>query len=718
MFFVETRFKNFLSYGNNITTVPLNTNKITNIIGENGKGKSVLLDVIHYALTNKPFRNIKLSQLQNMINKKNLLVELDMKSGEKSITIKRGMNPSVFEIIINGIPLKEEATTGDFQTILENILNFNPKTLRHSIIMSSMGYIPFLEMKASDKRLFLDDLLNVDIFTKMGVYLKKDFSIVKDNIRDQELTIEKLDSNLKIIREMNAKAKVNNDTEILELKLSIDKEKEIILQQKTNAVDSFIIDNSRAIFELEKEHETEVENFKTNNTSNINQLKGHSDKVAKEVEDLKNINIEKEKLLVEYNEKQETTKKLKEEKFNFLTSKNNELDTKKKEYTNRLRVVEDKVIIIKKNIKDEEKQLAFLDTNVTCSHCKQQIDPKFKDEEVSLRTAKINEYKKEMVECDKEKVDLEIFKDKLSAFRIKIDGVNGKFLELTHELNNIGYKIEGIKSDIRTNERLIEEKQKTITLNSNKAKELEDTFETRLKTVEMKYCLKIDALKNTQPKIDAINNDFNKRIERYTDEVNKKIEKLSQPVNVELKDENIILNQLLDEKNKLDKINYKKKIYEAAINMCSDKAIKASIVNKYIPVINQYVNEYLDVLEAPYRMKFDENFDEQIVARGYEKLSYGNFSSGERARCDLALLFAFLDVSKIKNSINSNILILDEVADSSLDKKGISGVISILGKLKSKGYTPIVISHRDEIKNDFEVTYNATKEIFSKLEEI
>jgi DNA repair exonuclease SbcCD ATPase subunit len=139
-------------------------------------------------------------------------------------------------------------------------------------------------------------------------------------------------------------------------------------------------------------------------------------------------------------------------------------------------------------------------------------------------------------------------------------------------------------------------------------------------------------------------------------------------------------------------------------------------INKYIPVLNKLVNKYLQILSAPYQLVFDSELNEKIALKGYEKLSYNNFSEGERQRCDIALLFAFLDIAKMKNSLTSNLLIMDEVFDRSLDDDGIRGILNIVDSMKDKGFTVFNISHKHQLKDKFDVTYQVTKDQFSHLE--
>ena len=154
------------------------------------------------------------------------------------------------------------------------------------------------------------------------------------------------------------------------------------------------------------------------------------------------------------------------------------------------------------------------------------------------------------------------------------------------------------------------------------------------------------------------------------------------------------------------------------INILSDKGIKSYIIKKYIPILNEYVNKYLEIFSAKYRIAFDENFDIEIFARGYEKLSYGSFSSGEEQRLDLSLLFAFYELGKMKKSINSNVIFLDEISDKSLDSDGIDGLMNIFNSLKRSGKTVYNISHRVEMQDRFDRTLKVNKKMFSKIETV
>ena len=168
MKFIKIKWKNFLSYGNNWTEINLDTKQIVTIHGKNGSGKSCIIDAFFYVLTGNTFRpKIKKAQIINNKNKKNCIVEINLLKGKNKFVIRRGIKPDIFEIEKNNEKLSEVSNVKDFQTILEQILNFNPKMLKNSVIMSSMDYKPFLKFNAQDKRYFIENLLNLNIFAYM-----------------------------------------------------------------------------------------------------------------------------------------------------------------------------------------------------------------------------------------------------------------------------------------------------------------------------------------------------------------------------------------------------------------------------------------------------------------------------------------------------------------------------------------------------------------------
>ena len=176
--FEKIRWKNFLSTGNTFTEVTLNGARSHLIIGANGAGKSTMLDALCFGLFNKPFRKISISQLVNSINEKELVVEIEFSIGSVHYKVKRGRKPNVFEIYRNGKLLDQDAATKDSQKYLEHsVLKLNFKSFTQVVILGSSTFVPFMQLGASVRREVIEDILDIQIFSRMN-------GILKDKVRD------------------------------------------------------------------------------------------------------------------------------------------------------------------------------------------------------------------------------------------------------------------------------------------------------------------------------------------------------------------------------------------------------------------------------------------------------------------------------------------------------------------------------------------------------
>ena len=171
--FKTIKWKNFLSTGNKFTEISIDSSGPTLIIGENGTGKSTVLDALTYGLFSKPFRKINKPQLINSINRKDCLVEIIFQIGDKEYSVIRGMNPGRFEIYVDGVLLSQSAKSKDYQEILEKqILKLNWKSFTQIIVLGSSSFLPFMQLNASHRREVIEDLLDIQIFSIMNMLLK------------------------------------------------------------------------------------------------------------------------------------------------------------------------------------------------------------------------------------------------------------------------------------------------------------------------------------------------------------------------------------------------------------------------------------------------------------------------------------------------------------------------------------------------------------------
>ena len=185
--FEEIKWKNFLSTGNSFTEVKIDDAPSHLILGSNGAGKSTLLDALCFVLFNKPFRKIIRRQLINSINERECLVEIKFYIGSVKYKVIRGIKPNVFEIYRNGQLLDQDAANKDYQAYLEkSILKFNFKSFTQVVILGSSTFVPFMQLTAPNRREVIEDLLDIQIFSRMNLLLKDRVKDIKDNQKECE----------------------------------------------------------------------------------------------------------------------------------------------------------------------------------------------------------------------------------------------------------------------------------------------------------------------------------------------------------------------------------------------------------------------------------------------------------------------------------------------------------------------------------------------------
>ena len=548
--FRYVRWKNLLSTGNYFTEIKLDNTSNTLVVGENGSGKSTMLDALCFGLFGKPFRSIVKPNLVNSINQKECMVEIEFDTGNKSYKIIRGIKPNVFEIWCNGELINQDAASRDYQEYLEKfVIKLNYKSFTQIAVLGSASFTPFMQLSNTDRRAIIEDLLDIQIFSTMNGIVKEKMSNNKD------LTISK-----------------KHDIDIKQQQHEI-KEKHI-QQLKQNSDDKIA------------EYEQDI----TDNSQFVDVLISESITYNKDIEVLQ----------AEVTTRLETEQKVK--KFNQLEAQ------------------------IETNLNKFKKDINFFEHNDNCPTCRQAIDKQFKEEEVGNLNSKVTE-------CTVGLTQLEI-----------------KLLEEQNKLNQISEKqkqIQELQIKIATHNTSITEVKKYITRIEKQIKDLDDS--KQISDGEEVI------LKELKEKLEASENE---------------------------------LKELIDEKT----------YYEVASGLLKDTGIKTKIIKQYLPIINKLVNKYLASLDFFVNFNLDESFKETIKSRFRDEFTYNNFSEGEKQRIDMALMLTWRSIAKLKNSSNTNLLILDEIFDSSLDTNGTEELIKILHMLEDVNL--YVISHKGDILQD------------------
>jgi DNA repair exonuclease SbcCD ATPase subunit len=207
--FEKLRYKNFLSSGNNFTDIDFTESSTTLVVGHNGAGKSTMLDALSFGLFGKPHRKISKTQLINTINNKGTLVEVEFSIGTQKYKIVRGIKPAKFEIWVGGNMLNQSSHAKEYQQMLEkNILKLTHKSFHQIVVLGSSSFVPFMQLAGGARREVIEDLLDINIFSKMNGLLKERMSILKGEITDNNHGIEliktKINAQKKSLRELSA----------------------------------------------------------------------------------------------------------------------------------------------------------------------------------------------------------------------------------------------------------------------------------------------------------------------------------------------------------------------------------------------------------------------------------------------------------------------------------------------------------------------------------
>jgi DNA repair exonuclease SbcCD ATPase subunit len=542
--FEKLRWKNLLSSGNTFTEIDLNSHTHSLVIGENGAGKSTMLDALLFVLYGKPFRKINKPQLVNAINGRDLLVECSFKIGEKQYLVRRGIKPNIFEIFVNDTLINLESSTVDYQEYFEkNILKINFKSFSQIVVLGSASFVPFMQLTASNRREVVEDLLDIQIFSVMNGLLKEKINANQDKLQETQYQISNIEDKI-------------------ELEKKHIKEIEDNTQDYINEKNSQIADYENKIFNIDSVLET--------------------------------INKEAKALLSTIDDKDAVLEKQKK-----LSSLHDQLISKKE-----------------KNQED----IDFFYNNHVCPSCSQGIENNHKDSIIEERKSKLTK-----------------IEEAISEVKIKIKEAD----KLIKDIEKISKKVDGKRTEY----------------SSNKA----------------------------QRKIwvDVINN-------------------LKKEVVSKEKQDTRNDNRLKELGNELvNKGNYKKELLEdktllnIASVMMKDTGIKTQIISQYVPVINQLINKYLAEMDFFVNFELNESFEETIKSRFRDEFSYASFSEGEKSRLDLALLFTWRAIAKLRNSASTNLLILDEVFDGSLDNEGSEKLLNIIKTLTNNNNV-FIISHKTD----------------------
>jgi len=553
IFFKKIRWKNFLSTGNSFTEIDFSKNNTTLIVGENGAGKSTMLDALSFVLYNKPFRKVNKPQLLNSINKKDLIVEIEFDIGSHMYKIVRGLKPAIFEVYQNNKLINQDAETKDYQEVLEKqILKLNHKSFCQVVVLGSASFVPFMQLTAAARREVIEDLLDIQIFSTMNSLLKEKIS--------------------------------NNSNKLMEVEYHYDLTSEKIKMQNEHIV------------AMQRNSEEQIEKLRK-------ELKHQTDLIELEKNEIETLDEQILSLRASIEDQEQVNKKQK--------------------------TLQRLDIQLSDKISKLQADIEFFTSHDSCPTCKQDIDNAFKCETVDAKQAQIQETQQGIEKLKEEITTIQEKIQQIADVSSKISSLNIDKITRSNSITGLVQQCKKIAKEIKD----LQDKSDDLIMNDDKMKELEDLLD--------------------------------KQREEKT--------------------------ELLKDKDALN----------ISSIILKDNGIKARIIKQYVPVINKLINKYLAAMDFFVNFELNENFEETIKSRFRDEFSYASFSEGEKMRINLAILFTWRAVAKLRNSASTNLLIMDEVLDGSLDSNGTDEFLKIINTLTQDTNTFIISHKTDQMYDKF-----------------
>ena len=551
--FERIRWKNFLSTGNHFTEVNFTKTENTLIIGNNGAGKSTILDALTFVLFGKSFRNINKPQLVNSINEKDCLVEIEFKISSSEFKIRRGIKPAIFEIYKNGELFNQDASSSEQQKWFEqSVLKMNFKSFTQIVILGSSNFVPFMQLSAANRREVIEDLLDIKIFSSMTNIVKEKIRAVRDDVRTLTLKKESLQDKVRMQNEFIQEIESRSKEDITTKKGSIS----TLMEEVSEYMDQ----NSKT--------QTTIES----RTKEQEKVIGAADKLSK-------------------------------------------LNTLKGQITQKVTT-----------ITEEHK---FFNENTVCPTCHQDIEEEFRVNRISDVQNRAKELKDGYVKLEE---TIKFEKERERQFNV----LSKEITKLTHGISQNNTRIA--------------------------------SHQRRIQDLESEIQRITDQLQNSSTEYEKLTK-FQEDLEKSDTDLSEKKETIA--------------------------------YYDFTQSLLKDSGVKSKIIQKYLPLINKQVNRYLQMMDFYINFTLDEEFNESIESPIHENFSYTSFSEGERQRIDLALLFTWREVAKFKNSTNTNLLIMDEIFDSSLDGFGVEEFLKIV-KYVIEDSNTFIISHKTDLHDKFD----------------
>jgi len=713
--FVDVHFKNFLSYGNTWHTITfkeginfivgdIDKNIRTNTVGKSSALKSLMF--AHFGSLSDVVKN----DIINWQNRKKCEVVHNFKKGDDLITIKRGIKPNFFEIYKNGNPQPQESDVRVVQRKYEEeTLEWTSDMFMNLIHCNPNNTISILNTSADKKRKFIENLFSdIKYFSAMTQKVNKKIEGIKEKQRDINFKLSHFEeSRYEIHNEIN---KLNEELENINVVKSLKEYNKQVKEHEALIDKDISIDVEKEKSELEKVEKeiSEKDRERANINQNIYKINADITTLTNEYDK----SLESKKYtdeLEEVKNKIEDTEELEKEIANLVEKSDklndNKEDLKKKRYEKLGDIT---------SLKKQKKSLSpdeNLKNNVNCYTCGSEINY----EEVKAH------FDKERKKCEQ---SISNINTELESLDEKIDKLDAENLNTINTLQSKRDKLSTINKAKEKREylesfiesfRSLEDIQKDI---DDKQKELEG-YKTKLNDVDSKITHLLVAKDDVKYNVDIVN----ARIKELNDK-KARLNEAKLKYDYDKKAKIDIEKRIKDKKDKIDNIESQKNQYSDSHTKLNnlmdyftylkdslkDNNIKADIIKGVIPLLNQKTNEYLSVIGFDFYVLFDDWLNITIHGPGNRQgCKLGSLSGGESKSVDIATRLALMEIAQQRSRIFPDILILDEILDSSIDTFGISKLMEIIRYKQQRDNLKVyIISHRQEI-NEFTGDSNIIK---------